>query len=104
MMASLLVVGGDNIQKLKDKLSCHGFDEVIHVSGRKTNMVRIGIPSNVDAILVLTDFISHNLSDIIKKRANERSIPIYFAKRSWSSVYKQLNYPLCQQWKGIGLK
>ncbi|MCP3763777.1 DUF2325 domain-containing protein [Domibacillus sp. A3M-37] len=89
-MVSLLIVGGDNIQKLKKKLSDHGFDEVIHVNGRKTNMVRIAIPVNVDSILILTDFINHNLSNVIKKRASERSIPIYFAKRSWSSVYEQL--------------
>lgn len=89
-MASLLIVGGDNIESLKEKLSDLGFDEVIHVSGRKTNMVRAGIPVHIDLVLVLTDFINHNLSAIIKKKANEQSVPICFARRSWSSIYKEV--------------
>ncbi|OES43514.1 dihydroorotate dehydrogenase [Domibacillus iocasae] len=89
-MTSLLIVGGDNIESLKEKLSAHGFDEVLHVSGRKTNMVRTGIPVHIDLVLVLTDFVNHNLSAIVKKRANEQSVPICFAKRSWSSIYREV--------------
>ncbi|OAH57417.1 MULTISPECIES: DUF2325 domain-containing protein [Bacillaceae] len=89
-MTSLLVVGGDKIDKLADKLEHHGFDEVIHVSGRKAKMVKTNIPQKVDLILVLTDYINHNLSSVIKRKANEQSIPICFAKRSWSSIYKEV--------------
>lgn len=89
-MTSLLVVGGDKIDKLAEKLEDHGFDEVIHVSGRKAKMVKTSIPPKVELILILTDYINHNLSSVIKRKANEQSIPICFAKRSWSSIYKEV--------------
>src|SRR4051794_9027715 len=89
-MTSLLIVGGDKIDKLAEKLEDHGFDEVIHVSGRKANMVKTSISPKVELILILTDYINHNLSSVIKRKAHEQSIPICFAKRSWSSIYKEV--------------
>ena len=86
----MLIVGGANIQKLKEKLSKHCFDEVIHVSGRKTNMVRAGIPVYVELILVITDFVNRTLSAIVKKRANEQSVSICFTMRSWSSIHREV--------------
>ncbi len=53
-------------------------------------MIKKDIPENISCILVLTDFISHNLSTVIKKRAKNKSIPIYYAKRSWSSIFNAL--------------
>ncbi|WP_019244013.1 MULTISPECIES: DUF2325 domain-containing protein [Bacillus] len=89
-MQSLLVVGGDYLGKITENLCNEGFTEIIHINGRKTQMVRKEIPSNIDLILVLTDYINHNLSTNIKKRANEQSIPIFYSKRSWSAIHNEL--------------
>lgn len=89
-MKSLLIIGGDHLGKIKQKLEGEGFNEVIHINGRKTQMVRKGIPSHVDLILVLTDFINHNLSGAIKRKAQEKGIPIRFSKRSWSAIYEEI--------------
>jgi hypothetical protein len=89
-MKSLLIIGGDHLGKITKKLDEAGFKEVTHISGRKTQMVRKVIPKKVDLILVLTDFINHNLSGAIKREANEQGVPIYFAKRSWCSIYEKL--------------
>ena len=89
-MESLLIVGGDRLGNITKKLEQEGIKEVIHLTGRNTQMTQREIPSKVDLILVLTDFINHNLSTAIKRKAQKRDIPIYFSKRSWSSIYAEL--------------
>jgi hypothetical protein len=87
-LRSLLIVGADHLGVIPDKLTMIGFDEVLHINGRKGQMVKKVIPENINYILVLTDYVNHNLSTVMKKRAKDQSIPIYYAKRSWSSIYK----------------
>lgn len=89
-MKSLLIIGGDHLGKITEKLEEEGYNKVIHINGRKTQMIRKSIPDKVDLILVLTDFINHNLSGVIKRKANEQGIPICFSKRSWSSILEKL--------------
>ncbi|MBB6444242.1 DUF2325 domain-containing protein [Bacillus benzoevorans] len=90
-MRSMMIIGGDHLGQITKKLEGEGFKEVIHVSGRKAQMVKRDIPQKVDIILVLTDFINHNLSGVIKRKAQEQGIPIRFSKRSWSSIYHELH-------------
>lgn len=90
-LSSLLIVGADNLGVIPDKLTSVGFDKVLHIDGRKAKMVKIDIPEKISCILILTDYVNHNLSTVIKKRAKNQSIPIYYAKRSWCSIYKVLN-------------
>ncbi|WP_010493263.1 DUF2325 domain-containing protein [Paenibacillus elgii] len=89
-MPSILVVGADHLGNMPDHLANIGFDEVMHMSGRKCQMVKKGIPEKVDAVLVLTDYVNHNLTKAIKQQAKEQEVPIYYAKRSWCSVQKAL--------------
>jgi len=90
MSSSLLIVGADDLGIILKKLSSAGFHEVFHIDGRKEKTVKAGIPKNIDMILVLTDFVNHNLSTVIKQKAKSQSIPIFFAKRSWTSIYQTL--------------
>jgi hypothetical protein len=89
-VSALMIVGADRLGSILDKLSSVGFDDVYHLNGRKGKMVNMEIPERVSCILVLTDYVNHNLSTVIKKRAKSQSIPIYFAKRSWCSIYEAL--------------
>jgi hypothetical protein len=89
-MGSLLIIGADHLGVISDKLSSAGFDEVLHINGRKVQMVKKDLPKKISCILILTDYVNHNLSSVIKKRAKNQSIPIYYAKRSWCSIYKAL--------------
>jgi hypothetical protein len=85
-MKSMLIVGGDHLGKIKKKLELEGFVEVIHLDGRKKQIMK-RIPKQVDLVLILTDYINHNLSGVIKRKAQEQGIPICFSKRSWCSIY-----------------
>ncbi|MGO4887350.1 DUF2325 domain-containing protein [Anaerobacillus sp. MEB173] len=90
-MASLLVVGADHLGKIPSKLETIGFQEVIHITGRKVQQVKREIPVQVDLVLVLTDYINHNLTSVLKKKATDQGIPICYAKRSWCSIYKAID-------------
>jgi hypothetical protein len=90
VVGALLIVGADHLGAIPDKLLCAGFDEVLHINGRKDNAVKKGFPQKIEGILVLIDYVNHNLSNVIKKWAKSQAIPIYYAKRSWSSIHKAL--------------
>lgn len=89
-MKSMLVIGGDRLGSISKKLKNEGFQQVIHVNGRKSRMVQKGIPQHVDMVLVITDYINHNLSGIIKRKAQEQGIPICFSKLSWPCIYERI--------------
>ncbi|MBU8908809.1 DUF2325 domain-containing protein [Desertibacillus haloalkaliphilus] len=89
-MQSLLIVGADHLGSIPKKLNQLGFEQVEHVSGRKVQMVKRAIPSHVDLILILTDYINHNLTSVVKKKAGEQDVPICYAKRSWCSIYQAI--------------
>ncbi|WP_096202008.1 DUF2325 domain-containing protein [Bacillus sp. FJAT-45350] len=94
-MSSLLIVGADHLGKIPSKLEGIGFREIIHINGRKVQQVKKEIPNHIDLILVLTDYINHNLSTVLKKKASEQEIPICYAKRSWCSIYQAIGK--CEQ-------
>ncbi|GMB09893.1 hypothetical protein EDD69_11545 [Thermolongibacillus altinsuensis] len=90
-MSSLLVVGADHLGSIADKLKSSGFREIIHLDGRKVNMVKRQIPEHVDIVFVMTDYINHNLAKVIKQKAKDQEKPIYFVKRSWSSIQQVIH-------------
>lgn len=89
-MASLLVIGGNKLGSIPGNLKSIGFEEIMHLDGRKVQMVKREIPDNIDLILILTDFINHNLAKKIKDKACKKNVPICFARRSWCSIYTAL--------------
>jgi hypothetical protein len=89
-MKSILIVGADHLGNIVEQLRKIGIQQIMHVSGRKCQEVKRGIPENVDAVLVLTDYVNHNLSKVIKQKAKEQSLPIFYAKRSWCAIHSAL--------------
>lgn len=90
-MSSLLVIGGDKLGTIPVRLKDIGFQEIVHINGRKVKMIKKEIPDNIDLILILTDFINHNLAKKIKDKAAKKEVPICYSKRSWCSIYKSLS-------------
>ncbi|MGM0471859.1 MAG: DUF2325 domain-containing protein [Bacillota bacterium] len=86
---SILIVGGDQLGKIPERLSNCGFTCVKHISGRKCQ--NCNLACGIDLVLVLTDYIGHNLCQAVKSEAKEKRVPILFARRSWSCIYKKLD-------------
>lgn len=92
---TVTVIGGDHLGGIPDNLKENGFHVVKHFSGRKAKHIKKGFTENCDLILVLTDYVSTNLSRTIKSKAKKHEIPVIFARRSWSCVYKEMNRINC---------
>ncbi|MCF6149155.1 MAG: DUF2325 domain-containing protein [Candidatus Kuenenia sp.] len=100
---SVLIVGGDHLGSIPRELDKIGVNEVKHMSGRSTQKIRNGIPETMDFIIVLCDYVNHNLSHKIKEYANSKEIPVVYAKRSWSSIYQKMKDSQ-SQFKKSGLR
>jgi len=86
---SIVIVGGDRLGNIPDRLSKLGFKEIEHVTGR--NSYKFQLSTDADMVLVMTDFISHNLCENVKCKAKSCDIPVVFCRRSWSCIYKKLD-------------
>lgn len=88
---SLFIAGGDGLGKIKNEMKKLGFNDIIHFPGRRKSEHRnFQLPSEVDMVLVLTDYINHSLMQKIKDEARSKDVKLLFAKRSWSSIHKKL--------------
>ncbi|TVL99347.1 MAG: dihydroorotate dehydrogenase [Candidatus Brocadia sp. WS118] len=87
---SVIIVGGDHLGSIPKELDKIGITEIQHLTGRTGQKMRGKIPEKVDFIILLYDFVNHNLAYKVKKLAINRNIPIIYAKRSWSSIYQKI--------------
>ena len=91
---SVLVLGGDNIEPIKQTLYSYGAKEVLHWDGRNLKNGRKkdkAIPSKVNIVLMLTNFLNHNAMKFYKKEAKRKGVQIIFAKRHIENVKKEFN-------------
>ena len=100
---SVLIVGGDHLGSIPKELDKIGVNEIKHLTGRSGQKIRDGIPETMDFIIVLCDFVNHNLAYKVKNFAENKRIPIVYAKRSWSSIYQKMK-GCQQQLKRVGLE
>ena len=100
---SVLIVGGDHLGSIPKELDKLGVNEVRHLTGRSGKKIGDGIHETMDFIIMLYDFVNHNLAYKIKKSAENRGIPIIYAKRSWSSIYQKMKEGQ-QQLRKMGLQ
>lgn len=88
---SILVVGADHLGDIPKYLGGLGYTTVKHIKGRKRCLEKqLHIPSNTKMVLVLTDYIDHNIARAVKQKAKGNNVPIVFAKRSWSEISSKL--------------
>jgi hypothetical protein len=87
---TVTIVGGDHLGGITKGLDKIGVTYIHHLAGRSGQKIRNKIPENTDFIILLYDFVNHNLACKIKKFAGNKGIPIVYAKRSWSSIYQKI--------------
>lgn len=87
---SVLVIGGDKICNIKEKLREKGFDTIEHVSGRKKSDKKIRISGKTDLVLVLIDYVGHRIVDVIKEESKRCDTKVMFSKRSWVDIEKSI--------------
>lgn len=85
---SVLVIGGDNIIPIKSVLTSLGVEKIKHWDARnKHSITKKSLPSNIDCVVLLTNFLNHNAMYKFKNEAKKRSIPFVCAKRNESAIF-----------------
>lgn len=84
----VLIIGGDHLGSIAQNLRSLGFDAIAHVKGRTER--RVEIPAGTDLVVVLIDYVNHNLAKWVKEQAKARNLPIIFSRRSWSAICQNL--------------
>lgn len=83
---SILIIGGDRLGNIIRNLQDIGFEDIQHVSGRKKGHLELKVNRPVDVVLVLTDFVGHELARKIKESFKDTSCRTVFARRSWCHI------------------
>ena len=87
---SIVIVGADKLGNIPKNLKEIGYTDIKHITGRHCKKYAINIPKDTDAVLVLTDFINHNLTSHVKGSLKGSNVKVYYSKRSWNSIEKML--------------
>jgi hypothetical protein len=77
-----LVIGGDRIDSIRRELAEHGREEIEHWGGRKPADTRRAISARVDLVILVTDYLSHNMLYSATMRATRLDLPIIYSRRS----------------------
>ena len=86
-----MIVGADNLGSIRNNVKSLGFEEIIHLDGRKKAKFRnFKIPVEIDFVLVMTDYINHAVMSKVKRAAKASKVSVIYARRSWASIYKKL--------------
>ena len=83
---SVLVIGGDRVECIKEALYARGVDNVTHWDMRKARDCSKMLPECAECVVMITDFLSHNAMNHFKREAKKTGIPIVCAKRGSASI------------------
>ena len=84
----ILIVGADHLGNITKNLGCHS---LTHIKGRKNiNSRNLKIPERTDLVVVMTDYVGHNIACYIREMAKSQSVPVVFSKRSWAYLSQKL--------------
>jgi len=94
---SVLIIGGDRIEPMKEVLREFGAEEFTHWDGRNVRVNSRKIPDRTDCVVMMTDFLNHNSMNHFKKEAKRMGIPLVCSKRSVGCLKNQCEQCLCQR-------
>lgn len=82
----ILLIGADRLGNLAPYLKDQGAHRITHLSGRKVAHQRTTFEwvERVDAVILLTDFVSHTLARKVKEIAKDSKVPFIATPRSLS--------------------
>lgn len=90
-MSTALIVGGDQIEGIKQVLTSHGITSIHHWSGRKVGDSKRAIPQDTQLIVLVTDWISHTFTHNIKRNAAKRGVRIVYTPNGPTALRSRLD-------------
>ncbi|MDO9366364.1 MAG: DUF2325 domain-containing protein [Methylotenera sp.] len=89
-MSSVLIVGGDQIDGIKQVLLNYGIEHINHWSGRKVGDSNKVIPQDTKIIVLITNWISHSITHKVKRNALKRGIKVIYTPNGPSALQSRL--------------
>ena len=92
---SAVVVGADRLGNIPDLLKGHNISITHHISGRDPSHQKktLQLPSGTQLVILLTDFLGHNVMKTFRNAAQRGGIRVVACRRSVCSMQQAL-----QQW------
>lgn len=76
-----MIVGGDNVDATRRALLAGGYTEVVHWSGRKRSDLTRNIPAGIAHMVIMLEFVNHNLAKRMKIVARAQQISVAYIGR-----------------------
>jgi hypothetical protein len=89
---SAVVVGADRLGNIPDLLKGHNIAITHHISGRDPSHQKRGLqlPSGTQLVILLTDFLGHNVMKTFRQSAQRAGIRVVACRRSVCSMQQAL--------------
>lgn len=90
---SAIVVGADRLGNIPDLLKGHNIAIRHHISGRDPAHQKrtLQLPSGTDLLILLTDFLGHNVMKTFRAAAQRSGVRVVACRRSVCSMKQALN-------------
>jgi hypothetical protein len=90
---SAVVVGADRLGNIPDLLKGHNIAIRHHISGRDPSHQKktLQLPSGTELLILLTDFLGHNVMKTFRAAAQKSGIRVLACRRSVCSMKQALN-------------
>lgn len=87
---SILIIGGDKINNIKNVLGDLGADKINHWDARKkASACKKTIPHDTSCVIMLTTYLNHNTMKHYKSESKKLQIPLVCSKSSANCVYEE---------------
>ncbi|EFF76638.1 hypothetical protein HMPREF0004_2022 [Achromobacter piechaudii ATCC 43553] len=89
---SAVVVGADRLGNIPDLLKGHNISITHHISGRDPSHQKktLQLPSGTQLVILLTDFLGHNVMKTFRNAAQRGGIRVVACRRSVCSMQQAL--------------
>lgn len=87
-----VIVGADRLGNIPELLSSHNIRITEHVSGRESSHQRrvLQLPGNTHLVILLTDFLGHNVMKAFKQAAQRSGAKVLACRRSVCAIQHAL--------------
>ena len=94
-----VVVGADRLGNIPETPSAMGIHVACHISGRHAAHQRKlpGLPQGTQLLILLTDFLGHNVMRHFRELARDRAVPVVCCRRSSNCVAESVQRCLEQR-------
>jgi hypothetical protein len=92
MTLSAVIVGADRLGNIPDLLKGHNIAITHHISGRDPSHQKktLQLPSGTEVLILLTDFLGHNVMKAFRQAAQRSGIRVVACRRSVCAMQQAL--------------